>query len=188
MELMIYLQSPRLTSTSHSDRFEFNVVPFNGPVWDKHCFEHVGSERASRYVYRKAQDLTRSTSTFCWYTTVFRIGLGYDPAFPGLKNMKESVHAKVSEAEIFDKQEIAESSSVIHARTLDLVLQFLTVATCQGIYRDLQTLFLPTFIAEMYVGDLKGRESNSLLLQSKSLKLYKGSRMDLLMVMKWISF
>lgn len=86
-----------------------------------------------------------------------RVGLNYGPKFTGLKNIAASVLEKVATADVVDRQEAAESFYMLHPSTLDLVFQSLTVAGCQGIYRTFKSLFLPTFVGKLYVGNMHGK-------------------------------
>ncbi|PLB45036.1 putative polyketide synthase [Aspergillus steynii IBT 23096] len=157
VEIMTTLRPQRLTSTLDSDWYEFQIVSFDGSAWNKHCSGLVRSGRASPCPRKNTQSLDRQVSSTRWYTTMSRVGLNYGPRFTGLENLAASVVDKVAEAHISDKQEPAESPYMLHPATLDLVFQSLTVATCQGIYRTFKSLFLPTFIEELYIGDATGK-------------------------------
>ena len=157
IEIITCLQPQRLTSTLNSDWCEFQIVSYDGAAWNKHCSGLVRSGRASTNQPRRTQILERQVSSSRWYTTMSRVGLNYGPRFTGLKNITANIIEKVAAAAVVDKQEIAESSYMLHPSTLDLVFQSLTVASCRGIYRDFKTLFLPTFIEELYVGDAAGK-------------------------------
>ncbi|KAK1141874.1 Mycolipanoate synthase [Aspergillus melleus] len=137
VEIMTTLRPQRLTSNLDSDWYDFQIVSYDGSAWNKHCCGLVSSTR--------------------WYTTMARVGLNYGPRFTGLEDMAASVADKVAAAQILDKHEPAESPYMLHPSTLDLVFQSLTVATCQGIYRTFKSLFLPTFIEELYIGETAGK-------------------------------
>lgn len=156
-EILTSLQSQRLTSTLDSDWYEFQIVSYDGATWNRHCSGLVRSGRASANPLRRTQILDRQVSSSRWYKTMSRVGLNYGPRFTGLENIAASVVEKVAAAVVLDKQEITESVYMLHPSTLDLVFQSLTVAGCQGLYRTFTTLFLPTFIEELYVGNVKGK-------------------------------
>ena len=153
IELLTSLRPRRLTSTLDSDWYEFQIISYDGVAWSKHCFGFVRSGRASTDLPKKTEALERQVSSSRWYETMARVGLNYGPRFTGLENITASVLEKVAAAEVVDKQDTAESSYMLHPSTLDLIFQCLTVATCQGIYRNLKTLFLPTILGELYVGN-----------------------------------
>ncbi|KAH8433977.1 Mycolipanoate synthase [Aspergillus melleus] len=157
VEIMTTLRPQRLTATLDSDWYDFQIVSNDGSAWNKHCSGLVRSGRASPFPRKNIQSLDRQVSSTRWYTTMARVGLNYGPRFTGLEDMAASVADKVAAAQILDKQEPAESPYMLHPSTLDLVFQSLTVATCQGIYRTFKSLFLPTFIEEMYIGDAAGK-------------------------------
>ena len=156
-EIITLLQPQRLTSTLDSDWYEFQIVSYDGAAWNKHCSGLVRSGRASAHRPRRTQNLERQVSSSRWYTTMSRVGLNYGPRFIGLTNITAGVGETVAAAAVVDKQEIAESSYMLHPSTLDLFFQSLTVATCRGIYRDFKTLFLPTFVEELYVDNGAGK-------------------------------
>ena len=152
IEINTSLRPQRLTSTSDSDWYEFQIVSYDGVAWQRHYSGLVRSGGTSAIPPRNTQTLNRQVSSSRWYTTMSRVGLNYGPRFRGLSNITANVVRKEASAEIVDKQDAAESLYALHPATLDLVFQSLTVAACQGIYRDFKTLFLPTFIEELYVG------------------------------------
>jgi hypothetical protein len=157
IEVVTNLRPQRLTSTLDSDWYEFSIVSYDGIAWNKHCSGLVRSGRASSDPPKRTQSLDRKVSSSRWYTVMARVGLNYGSRFTGLKNITASVIDRIAAAEILDVQDTTESAYMMHPSTLDLVFQSLTVAHTQGIYRDFKSLFLPTFIEELYVGDATGK-------------------------------
>ena len=153
IEVVTSLRPQRLTSTLDSDWYEFDIISYDGVAWNKNCSGSVRSGRASANPPRRDQSLERQGSTSRWYKTMSRVGLNYGPRFTGLGNITASVLENMAAADIIDKQETGESLYMLHPSTLDLVFQSLTVATYRGVYRTFKTLFLPTFIEELYVGN-----------------------------------
>ena len=153
VEMVTNLQPHRLTSTLDSDWYTFQIVSHDGTVWNKHCSGLVRSGRASPHPSKRNQSLDRKVSSSRWYTTMARVGLNYTGKFARLENIAASVIEPIASADVVDEVEVNESSYMMHPSTLDLVFQSLTVAKAQGIYRNFDTLFLPTFIEELYVGD-----------------------------------
>ena len=152
-EIVTNLQPHRLTSTLDSDWYTFQIVSHDGTAWNKHCSGLVRSGRASPHPSKRNQSLDRKVSSSRWYTTMARVGLNYTGKFARLENIAASVMEQIASADVVDEVEVNESSYMMHPSTLDLVFQSLTVAKAQGIYRNFDTLFLPTFIEELYVGD-----------------------------------
>ncbi|KAE8354983.1 putative polyketide synthase [Aspergillus coremiiformis] len=157
-EIITTLRPQRLTATLDSDWFEFQIVSYDGSAWAKHCSGLVRSGRASANPSRRNQSLDRPVSSSRWYTIMARVGLKYGPRFTGLGNIKASVIERVAAAEVTDRQEVDASPYMLHPATLDLVFQSFAVAECQGVYRTFTTLFLPTFIEELYIGDAAGKD------------------------------
>ena len=153
VEMITNFQPHRFTSTTDSDWFTFHIVSCVETSWNKHCSGLIRSGRASQYVSKREQSLNRKVSSSRWYTTMARVGLNYTGKFARLENIAASVTAPIASADIVDEQEMGESLYMMHPSTLDTVFQSLFVAKVQGIYRDFKTLFLPTFIDELYVGE-----------------------------------
>ena len=157
IEIMTHLRPQRLTSLLDSVFYEFEIVSFDGVTWAKHCFGRVCSGQASVKPPKRTLPLERQVSSPRWYKTMSNVGLNYGPRFNGMKNISASILEKVAGCLVQDTRDLGESFYMIHPTTLDLVFQSLTVAVCQGIYRTFKTLFLPTFIEELYIGDLTGK-------------------------------
>lgn len=153
VEVVTNLQPRTFTSNSDSDWYTFQIVSYDGSTWNKHCSGLVRSGRASPLPPKRNQSLDRKVSSSRWYTTMSRVGLNYTGKFARLDNIAASVTEPIASANVVDKQEVGESSYMMHPSTLDMVFQSLTVAKARGIYRDFNNLFLPTFIEELYVGD-----------------------------------
>lgn len=158
IEIVTSLQPPRLTSTLDSDWYEFQIISYNGAAWNRHCSGLVRSGPTSVILPWRTQTLDRQVSSSRWYKTMSRVGLNYGPRFTGLENIAASVLENTATAVVFDKQDVSESLYMIHPSTLDLAFQSLTVASCRGIYRAFRSLFLPTFIEELYVGNVTGKK------------------------------
>ena len=157
VEITTMLQPQRLTSILNSDWHDFQIVSYDGTNWNKHCSGLVRSGGTSGKYSRGSQSFDRQISASRWYTIMSRVGLNYGPRFTGLNNITASITGNAAAAEIIDKQEVAESFYTIHPSTLDFVFQSLIVASCRGIYRDLRTLFLPTFIEELCIAHTSGK-------------------------------
>ena len=156
-EIITTLRPQRLTSALDSEWYEFEIVSHDGATWKRHCAGLVRSGCASAEPPWRTHNYDRQVSASRWYKTMSRVGLNYGPKFTGLKKISASVVEKAATADIVDEQEAAESFYMLHPSTLDLVFQSLTVAGCQGIYRDFKSLFLPTFIGKLYVGSAHGK-------------------------------
>lgn len=151
-EIITSLRPRRLTSTLESDWYEFNIVSHDGETWTRHCSGLVTSGRASLSPPPKVKSYPRKVSSKRWYTTMSRVGLNFGPRFTGLENITSGITESSAAVSILDRQEDAESLYLLHPTTLDLVFQSWTVAASRGEYRTFKTLFLPTFIEELYVG------------------------------------
>ena len=152
-EIATILRPQRLTSTLDGEWYEFQIVSYEGTVWNKNCSGLVRSGYTSKIRPRRIEGFHRHVSASRWYTTMSRVGLNYGPRFSGLHELTASVEQRAAAATILDNQEVEESSYPLHPSTIDMVFQSLTVATCQGLHRDFKTLFLPTFVEELYIAD-----------------------------------
>ncbi|KAF2259662.1 putative polyketide synthase [Lojkania enalia] len=153
VEIITNLAPQRLNSSSDSQWYTFQIVSYDGNTWNTHCSGLVRSGRAFPLPAKKNLSLDRVVSASRWYTTLSRVGLNYTGKFARLSNMAASVVEPFASAEVFDERDPHESSYAVHPSTLDMIFQSLTIAKARGIYRDFNTLFLPTYIEELYVGD-----------------------------------
>lgn len=165
VEVCTTLRPKKLTHTLDSDWFEFTIVSHDGTTWNKHV---TGLVQSGRPPSARDTGAERGTETYLrkvdskrWYTTMSRVGLNYGPRFYGLTDISASVTESRSAATVRDytgDTADGESQYPLHPATIDLVLQSLTVAAARGQYRSFDTLYLPTFIGELFVGDAAGKE------------------------------
>lgn len=162
-EMITTLRPQRLTVTQDSEWYEFDIVSYDGSVWNKHCSGLVRHGRAlpkslSRAVQIRPQPLPRQVSSTRWYTTLSRVNLNYGPRFTGMTNITAGVTERSAVLDITDDPgDPGESSYPIHPTTLDIMLQSWTVAAFRGVYGAFNKSFLPTFIKELYVGHGTGQ-------------------------------
>ena len=152
MEVITTLRPKMLTAKLDSTWYEFTVVSHDGNSWSRHCRGLVSSGRASRPPRPEIKTYPRKIDSSRWYKTMARIGLNYGPRFTGLEEVTASATEKVASSRVTDRQEKSESPYALHPTTLDIIFQSWTVAENNGVYRELKTLLLPTFIDELYVG------------------------------------
>ena len=153
VEVITNLAPQRVDASTGSQWYTFQIVSYDGNTWNTHCSGLVRSGRASPLPIKKDLSLDRAVSASRWYTTLSRVGLNYTGKFARLSNMAASVVEPFATAEVRDERDQHESSYAVHPSTLDMIFQSLTIAKAQGIYRDFNTLFLPTYIEELYVGE-----------------------------------
>ena len=124
----------------------------DGNSWSRHCRGLVNSGRASKTPGPELKTFPRRIDSDRWYKTMARIGLNYGPRFTGLREVTASVTDEAASARVTDRQESSESSYALHPTTLDRIFQSWILAQKKGVYRELKTLLLPTYIEELYVG------------------------------------
>ena len=151
-EVFITLRPKMLTAKLDSSWYEFTVMSHDGNSWSRHCRGLVNSGRASRTPEPVIKTFPRKIDSDRWYKTMARIGLNYGPRFTGLQEVTASAKDKVASARVTDRQENWESPYALHPTTLDIIFQSWILAQKNGVYRELKTLLLPTFIEELYVG------------------------------------
>jgi len=157
VEVITNLTPQRAGLSTGSQWYTFQITSYDGNTWNTHCSGLVRSGRASPLPAKKDLSLNRAVSSSRWYTTLSRVGLNYAGKFARLSNMAASVVEPFASAEVVDERDVGESSYAIHPSTLDMIFQSLTIAKTQGIYRNFNTLFLPTYIEELYVGEAAGK-------------------------------
>lgn len=157
LELLTNLQPQRLTLALDSDWYEFQISSYDGATWNKHCFGLIRSGRASPLPTRGTEVHHRKVASPRWYKTMAKFGQNYGPRFSRLENISASAVDKASAANVIDLQDVEESFYMFHPSTLDLVFQTSLVAIAKGINRKFETLFLPTFIEELYIGNAAGK-------------------------------
>lgn len=150
-EVVTTLRPKMLTAKLDSTWYEFTVMSHDGNSWSRHCRGLVNSGRASKIPAPEINTFPRKIDSDRWYKTMARIGLNYGPRFTGLQEVTASATDKVASAKVTDRQEDWESSYALHPTTLDIIFQSWIVAQKNGVYRDLKTLLLPTYIEEIYV-------------------------------------
>lgn len=151
-EVITTLRPKMLTAKLDSTWYEFTVMSHDGNSWSRHCRGLVNSGRASKTPEPKIKTFPRKIDSDRWYKTMARIGLNYGPRFTGLQEVTASVTDKAASARVTDRQEISESPYALHPTTLDIIFQSWILAQKNGVYRELKTLLLPTYIEELYVG------------------------------------
>lgn len=154
-ETIITLRPKRLTSKDDSAWYEFTVVSHDGNTWTRHCRGLVTSGRSGRISTTPAppiETFPRKVDSARWYRTMARVGLNYGPRFTGLQAITASANKKVTSARVTDRQDNSESVYAMHPATLDIVFQSWILAQTNGVHRELRSMFLPTFIEELYIG------------------------------------
>ena len=151
-EVVTTLRPKALTTKVDSTWYEFTVMSHDGNSWSRHCRGLVNSGRASETPKPEIKTFPRKIDSHRWYKTMAHIGLNYGPRFTGLQEVTVSPNAMVASARVTDRQEHSESLYALHPTTLDIIFQSWIVAQKNGVYRELKTLLLPTFIEELYVG------------------------------------
>ncbi|KAF2762537.1 putative polyketide synthase [Pseudovirgaria hyperparasitica] len=153
VEMVTSFHTEKPISAVGSRWFSFQVATYDGTTWNEHCSGRVCGGCSSPLPQKAPSILDRKVSSSRWYTAMARVGLNYAGKFARLKNIAASVTDQVASVDVLDEQERHESAYMLHPSTLDLVFQSLTVAKAKGTYRNFDTLFLPTHIEELYVGD-----------------------------------
>ena len=150
-EIITTLRPKMLTTKLDSTWYEFSVMSHDGRSWSRHCRGLVYSGRASKIPEPEIRTFPRKINSDRWYKTMARVGLNYGPRFTGLQEVAVSATNMVASARVTDRQENSESRYALHPTTLDIIFQSWIVAQKNGVYRELKTLLLPTYIEELYV-------------------------------------
>lgn len=151
-EIITTLRKRSLTSSTDSKWWEFSISAENNGIWHKHCWGLVTDGCAvARPLMQEVGPLARKVNSKRWYQALSRIGLNYGSRFIGLENITASPADQIASVTITDRPG-TEEVYALHPSTLDMIFQSSTVAVARGEYRQLDDLFLPTFIEEFYIG------------------------------------
>jgi len=158
IELVTTLRKHSLTSSTDSKWWEFSISSENKGLWVKHCWGLVTGECAVALPNQpEVKPHVRKVDSKRWYQTLSRTGLNYSDRFVGMCDMTASPVEMTASVSIPDNQ-IDGEDYALHPSTLDIVLQSWSVAATCGEYRKLDTMFLPTFIEQFYVGSTGTRK------------------------------
>ncbi|KAE9977973.1 hypothetical protein EG327_007538 [Venturia inaequalis] len=153
-EVMTVLRKKRLNNNLESHAYEFEVTSTTKDAsWTRHCWGEVepckdtpASTEAAAHTFSRPVDSKK------WYKTLSEIGLKYTGVFQGLQEVKTSPNRDAATATIHNVLTPAESRYPMHPSTIDLVFQLFSVAGTRGLSYNLDSLSVPTFIEELYVG------------------------------------
>lgn len=152
-ELITVLKPVRLTNTTYSEWYEFEISSVRKGIWIRHVFGQGRKDVAL------SDDATlahpdpglRVTDGASWYSAIDRVQLSYGTRFRGLKNIRADVIRHRAVADIRNDIAISDSHYCQHPCTLDFVLQLAYVANCKGLPRLMTTLAVPSYIEEVSV-------------------------------------
>lgn len=156
VEMKTNFRPVKLTTTLDSAWWEFTVSSYNGSVWTKHCSGKVKAGTENPTTPRILTSHPRPVPSP--YTAIKKVGLNYGPAFQGLEQVSVLPN-KMTAVATLSEPEASESFYAVHPTTIDHCLQLLLVASCEGIFRRVEKLFVPTIIQELYIGGGKSNVS-----------------------------
>ncbi|KAL4874704.1 hypothetical protein BJY04DRAFT_233401 [Aspergillus karnatakaensis] len=152
-EVVTTLRKHALTASSDSRWWEFTISSENKGTWLKHCWGLVTEGCAVAHPAEPdVAPMARKVDATRWYQQLAKAGLNYSDRFVGLQDITASPIETVAALSVPDRQVEGEEYA-LHPSTLDIVLQSWSVAATNGEYRKLESMFLPTFIEQFYVGD-----------------------------------
>lgn len=166
-EVVTTFRRHKWTSTNESKWWEFSIVSESKGAWTKHCSGLVTPGCATARPSPAAASYARKVPSARWYTAFTRIGLNYGPRFIGMENISASPVDQKAALTVTDRQSPGDNYA-LHPSTIDLVLQSWSVAWAQGEFRRLDTLYLPSFVEQLYVGE---NADNTINVQTTSLGL-----------------
>ncbi|GKZ77685.1 type I Iterative Polyketide synthase (PKS) [Aspergillus niger] len=156
-EIITVLERQRLTNTSESSWYRFNISSYDETTCKKHCTglacagsTPVSPDRATRPLPRKIQGNR-------FYKSLARAGFIFGPSFRRLVDIFTDVMECTAQTTVIDDQPGNESKYALHPITLDSIFQSLILAACKGDLGMLLRVRLPTLIQEISVGHGVGR-------------------------------
>ncbi|CAK1367605.1 unnamed protein product [Cercospora beticola] len=154
VEVITTLRPVRLTDMVDSAWFEFTVSSFDGSQWIKHCDGSVRPEAGSRPNDKwQTNSLARTVEVEEWYHALSSVGLNYSSEFRRLRAVTADVEELKAAATIKHNRSLTDSHYQLHPATLDSAVQLIGVAASRGLARNVQHLFVPVAVEEMYIND-----------------------------------
>ena len=159
VELMTSLRPSRLTDSLDSAWYDFTISSFNG-VWVKHCSGQV-KPGGSSHGKVSLDSLPRLVPEP--YEAMKSVGLNYGPHFQGLTKTSALPGSTTAVGKMSAPKANIQDCYQLHPTSIDFCLQLFMIAVSEGVPRRLDQLFVPTEIAEIYIGktspssDLIGR-------------------------------
>ncbi|WQF89974.1 Putative Acyl transferase domain superfamily, quinone oxidoreductase/zeta-crystallin, thiolase [Colletotrichum destructivum] len=157
VEFLTSVRRQRLTHNDVSEWWELTVQSCSSAdTWTTHCTCLIkgGNDLKVRNLpgLQKASFL-RVTEPSRWYKQMSRVGYNYGPLFRCMRTVRSSVTSSAVEVEISDCKVdgSATQSYAIHPTTIDHVFQSLVVANTSGEPRQLDKLYLPTYVNEISI-------------------------------------
>jgi acyl transferase domain-containing protein len=151
VELVTSLRPSRLTDDLNSAWYDFTISSFNGSIWVKHCMGQTkpgGGKKSTSAI----SSLPRVVALP--YEGMKSIGLNYGPHFQGLRETSAGPGSGTATGKILAPTTTIQDAYQLHPTTIDCCLQLFMIAASEGVARRLDRLFVPTQIAELYIGNI----------------------------------
>ncbi|KAJ5662751.1 hypothetical protein N7462_011677 [Penicillium macrosclerotiorum] len=147
VEVVSNFRPARPTDEPGSGWYEFSISSFRMGSWVKHCTGQVRSE-ASSPTPRDIRGLPRSVTSHSWYENLKERGLEYGPKF----RLLQHISAHPTQLSATASLERDRSSDIVNAPDIDQCLQLVAVAMSNGLSRRCNTVGMPVYIQEVFVG------------------------------------
>ncbi|GJP94927.1 polyketide synthase [Aspergillus niger] len=161
IEMITSLRPVRLTTTLDSVWWEFSIFSYNETAWVKHCVGQIRTGATHSSSPLPCPSHPRSTENL--YPILTKVGLNYGPCFRGLSHVSCLPNKNTASARLLPTA-VSESTYAVHPTTIDHCLQLLFPASCDGIYRRVTRLCVPTKIEQLYL--CGGRSDNDAVAEA----------------------
>ncbi|OTB02208.1 hypothetical protein M426DRAFT_322916 [Hypoxylon sp. CI-4A] len=151
-EIITTLRRKRLTDSDESQWYEFVITSYSGSAWIKHCsgdVKHI--DGPSSTPSWSTEELPRKLASPAFYDTMDRNGFIYGPEFQSLTDITASTTKQIAEASLVDKHNHVSAPFSLHPVAIDGCLQLLMIAIAQGLCRNFDGLYVPTYIDELII-------------------------------------
>ncbi|KAJ5971450.1 Acyl transferase/acyl hydrolase/lysophospholipase [Penicillium vulpinum] len=137
----------------HDRWYNFTISSHNGVKWIEHCSGEVAKGHDLPLAKNKhEQNLPRDIDVSSWYKTLKRGGVGFGPAFQGIERLSCSTTSNIVSGKIVSR--LSESTYYpVHPTQLDSFFHTLYGAIYKGFDWQVETLPVPTSIAEISIND-----------------------------------
>jgi len=157
VELMTSLRPVRLTATSKSTRWGFNIVALEGQTWSEICHGEIEPGKPSVSMKCGIERHVRNVTNH--YFGFKKLGLQYGSACQLLHDVTVAPMKMAASASILNPP-VSESTYAVHPTVIDSCLQLTGIATCEGTFRHAHGLQLPVTLEDLYLsGTAKGEAS-----------------------------
>ncbi|KAF3003888.1 t1pks [Neopestalotiopsis sp. 37M] len=161
VETLLDMERLPLTNTATMSqwyRFSIGSILPNSDAWTQHCTGIISVSTMETTIDEDRQlrpdPRSRSLDMSRWHKRFWEAGLGYGPAFQGLRDLKAYRNVNTASARVALKPTASfqnESSYTIHPATLDTMIQLALISCHAGQVERFDKAFVPIFADDVTI-------------------------------------